>query len=356
MKKLLSLLFLALAGQASAQQTASPCYWQGQLVKCFPTTGIYLDAGRSVRYGEAAVNGVNYVEVKAPAALGSNPVMTLPEATDTFVGKATSDVFTNKTLDANGTGNSISNIENGDIAAAAAIAHTKLANITAGSVLMGNNSNVPTATALSGDVTVSDSGVTAIGSGVIVNADVNGSAAIDGSKIVSATNAVSGVVTTSSQNIAGVKTFYDGIKLDDAGGQTTMNYFVEGSWAVSPVVEGDSTSGTGTSATGVGRYTRIGNTVFFTAYVTYTTHTGTGNLQIGDLPFTPAASAFYSVSVYADRINGVAGLGLVGLIGNSSTKIRIYTVRDDDTPLAVTMSDNSDAQTHAIAVSGWYQI
>jgi hypothetical protein len=74
-------------------------------------------------------------------------------------------------------------IVNADINASAAIAHTKLANITAGSVLLGNASNVPTATALSGDVTVSDAGVTAIGSGVIVDADVNASADIAGTKI-----------------------------------------------------------------------------------------------------------------------------------------------------------------------------
>ena len=53
---------------------------------------------------------------------------------------------------------------NADIDAAAAIAHTKIANITAGRVLLGNASNVPTATALTGDVTVSNTGVTAIGS------------------------------------------------------------------------------------------------------------------------------------------------------------------------------------------------
>jgi hypothetical protein len=53
---------------------------------------------------------------------------------------------------------------NADIDAAAAIAHTKLANITAGRVLLGNASNVPTATELTGDVTVSNTGVTAIGS------------------------------------------------------------------------------------------------------------------------------------------------------------------------------------------------
>lgn len=78
-------------------------------------------------------------------------------------------------------------IVNADINASAAIAHTKLANITAGSVLMGNASNAPTATALSGDVTVNSSGVTAIGSGVVVNADVSASAAIAHSKLANIT-------------------------------------------------------------------------------------------------------------------------------------------------------------------------
>jgi hypothetical protein len=74
-------------------------------------------------------------------------------------------------------------IVDADVNASAAIAHSKLANITAGQVLLGNASNVPTATALSGDVTVTSAGVTAISSGVIVNADVNASAAIAGTKI-----------------------------------------------------------------------------------------------------------------------------------------------------------------------------
>jgi hypothetical protein len=74
-------------------------------------------------------------------------------------------------------------IVDADVNASAAIAYSKLASMTGGSVLLGNASNVPTVTALTGDVTVSNAGVTAIGSGVIVDADVNASAAIAGTKL-----------------------------------------------------------------------------------------------------------------------------------------------------------------------------
>jgi sporulation protein YlmC with PRC-barrel domain len=90
-------------------------------------------------------------------------------------------------------------IVNADVSASAGIAHSKLANITAGQVMMGNASNVPTSTALSGDVTVNSSGVTAIGSGVIVDADVNASAAIGLSKL--ATGALPSAITVASANL-----------------------------------------------------------------------------------------------------------------------------------------------------------
>lgn len=106
-------------------------------------------------------------------------------------------------------------IVNADINASAAIAHSKLASITAGQVLLGNASNVPTATALSGDVTVNSSGVTAIGSGVIVDADVNASAAIAYSKLASMTGG--SVLLGNASNVPTVTALSGDVTVSNAG-------------------------------------------------------------------------------------------------------------------------------------------
>ena len=59
----------------------------------------------------------------------------------------------------------------------------KVEAVNDGQIIVGNGSNRPTAVAVSGDITLSNTGAVAIASGVIVNADVNASAAIAGSKI-----------------------------------------------------------------------------------------------------------------------------------------------------------------------------
>lgn len=74
-------------------------------------------------------------------------------------------------------------ISNTQVNASAAIDFSKLAALTSGNILVGSGSNVATSVAVTGDVTISNAGVTAIASGVIVDADVNASAAIAGTKI-----------------------------------------------------------------------------------------------------------------------------------------------------------------------------
>ena len=106
-------------------------------------------------------------------------------------------------------------ITNADVAANAAIAYSKLATLSAGNIVLGNASNVATSTAVTGDVTISNAGVTSIASNVIVNADVNASAAIAGTKISpdfgSQTIATTGSITLGANASPAVKTDTTGV-------------------------------------------------------------------------------------------------------------------------------------------------
>lgn len=78
---------------------------------------------------------------------------------------------------------------------------TQPTSLSDGKIWIGDSTNQPASRTLSGDVTVTDTGVTSISSGVIVNADVNSSAAIVVSKLAALT-ASKAVVTDSSGFLA----------------------------------------------------------------------------------------------------------------------------------------------------------
>ncbi len=59
------------------------------------------------------------------SSISNTGTVTLPTATDTLVGRATTDTLTNKTFDANGTGNSLSNVEVADFAGSAIVTESE---------------------------------------------------------------------------------------------------------------------------------------------------------------------------------------------------------------------------------------
>jgi hypothetical protein len=173
------------------------------------TGALIMDNQQQVRFRETTANGTNYIALQAPASVASDKTITLPDVTGTVVTTGdTGSVTSTMLLD--GT------ILNADINASAAIVDTKLdtiatagkvsnsattatnantasaivardasGNFSAGTItaaLTGNASTVTTNANLTGDVT-SVGNATSIASGVIVNADVNASAAIAGTKI-----------------------------------------------------------------------------------------------------------------------------------------------------------------------------
>jgi len=92
-------------------------------------------------------------------------------------------------------------ITNTYINAAAAIAFSKLASLTSGYMLVGSATNVPTAREITGDVTVSNTGVMSIPAGQITNTYINAAAAIDATKIANGS-----VTNTEFQTLSDIST------------------------------------------------------------------------------------------------------------------------------------------------------
>jgi hypothetical protein len=67
----------------------------------------------------------------------------------------------------------------------------------------------------------------------------------------------------------------------------TLDDYEEGTWT--PTIGGSTVLGTGTYTTQQGTYTKIGNSVRFQAYIAWTAHTGSGQLEVRGYPFTSTA-------------------------------------------------------------------
>lgn len=128
-------------------------------------------------------------------------------------------------------------IVDADISSSAAIALSKLAAGTAGNILVYNSSGVLTSVTETGDVTIDSSGVASISSGVIVNADISNSAAIALSKLATGTagtvvlhnasgvptaTTISGDITINSSGVASIAA--NSVAL---GTDTTGNYVAD---------------------------------------------------------------------------------------------------------------------------------
>ena len=162
-----------------------------------------------------------------------------------------SDTYTLTISDAGVSTPATDSVTNASVAAGAAIAFSKLATLTSGNILVGSSANVPTSVALTGDVTVSNTGVAAIASGAIVNADVNASAAIAHSKLapmssgnilvgssgsVPTSVAVTGDITVSSSGVTAVTS--DAVtfaKMQNVSGYTILGKPTTGSGDVAEI-------------------------------------------------------------------------------------------------------------------------
>lgn len=175
-------------------------------------------------------NGTNVVKIKAPATLSADYTLTLPP----------DDGGANQVLQTDGSGGlswatvaSTVTSTRGDLIKRGASADERLAIGTASHVLKSDGTDPAW--------------------GLLVNANIDAAAAIEGSKIAAATGSVAGVVSTGTQTLAGRKDFTTGVTFPSGGGQ--LDYFVTGSFTATFTQTG------GYSQAVTVQYQRIGNIV-----------------------------------------------------------------------------------------------
>ena len=121
-----------------------------------------------------------------------------------------------------------------------------------------------------------------------------------------------------------------------------------------PTIIGVTTAGAGTYTSQVGRYTKIGNRVFYHIRLTWTAHTGTGFMRISGLPFTVSASGSLcpGAVVYS------------GLSAGASKQVACYPIASTSTLYITAVDPNGgtnaeipiDTAVSYFAVSGHYEV
>ncbi len=125
--------------------------------------------------------------------------------------------------------------------------------------------------------------------------------------------------------------------------------FEEGSWT--PTIIGVTTGGTGTYTSQVGRYSRIGQRVFYSCAVSWTAHTGTGFMRVSGLPYacSNTANNFYFASIGASLLTFTGQLCAAPEVGTS--QISIFTFASGGAIGALTMDTAA-----SVWISGHYDV
>jgi len=123
--------------------------------------------------------------------------------------RGSSETGTNEWNDVYSNDNAITTVVNGQLSndnldANAAIAHSKLANGTSGQLLVANSSGVITSTSVTGDVTISSTGVTAIGNDKVTATQLKDSASVDADRAVTTDHIRDDAITNAKLDTASV--------------------------------------------------------------------------------------------------------------------------------------------------------
>lgn len=201
-------------------------------------------------------------------------------------------------------------IVNADIATAAAIAYSKLAALPSADILVGSASNVATAVAVTGNVTISNAGVTTIGATQVTNGMLAGS--IAASKLVGTDITTVGTVTAGTWSATAIANTKGGTG-GDSSASTGVAKVAAGSWSYSTIVNAD------VSASAAIAISKLGNQVVQSKTANYAV-LSTDDLLVapsGTFTFTLPAVSTSQIKPYKFKNNGT-GVITIARVGSDT--------------------------------------
>jgi hypothetical protein len=130
----------------------------------------------------------------------------------------------------------------------------------------------------------------------------------------------------------------------------TLDDYEEGTFT--PFAYGSTSAGTATYGSQVGNYTKIGNTVDFRIVLAWASHTGTGNLYVGGLPFTQntTSSSRFAYTIVGELITYSGQL--TALNSGADTNIVLFSQVSATGLVNVAM----DANVTYLVITGTYNV
>ncbi len=108
-------------------------------------------------------------------------------------------------------------------------------------------------------------------------------------------------------------------------GESALNHYLEQQTWV-PVITGTGSAGTGTYSVQSGYYTRIGNMIFSSLTITWSAHTGTGDMTITGFPFPARNSSNYTPEATVLLSNILLPIGTIGVGASISANTSIVSL------------------------------
>ena len=132
---------------------------------------------------------------------------------------------------------------------------------------------------------------------------------------------------------------------------TTLDWYEENTFT--PTVQGATTAGTATYSVQTGRFTRLGNRVLFEVNLGWSSHTGTGQMRIANLPYAINGGVPGSVSIRAVNITPGSGNLLQGFLPQGGVSYVQFDLLAQSTGVLSTFTVPASG---FIVVSGQYAV